>query len=47
ARLVLPRGWFSSGRLVQVYDDKLMVLRLHHADFHGANYDRASFHRVD
>ncbi|MBL8471620.1 MAG: hypothetical protein KF778_14670 [Rhodocyclaceae bacterium] len=47
ARLVLPRGWFESGRMVQIYDDKLMVLRLHHADQQGVNYDRVGFHRVD
>ena len=41
--LVLPQGWFRSGRSIEIYTDGPWQVRLTHVLDDGADFDRVSF----
>ncbi|MDP2828415.1 MAG: hypothetical protein Q8O37_07395 [Sulfuricellaceae bacterium] len=41
--LILPQGWFQSGKRIQVYDGQLETLKLKTLLEKGANFDQVSF----
>jgi hypothetical protein len=41
--LVLPKGWFQPGRVLEIYTDRRIELRLLEALNHGTDFDRVSY----
>jgi hypothetical protein len=46
ATLVLPRGWFQPGRVVEIYTDRRIELRLNELLNHGTDFDRVSYSQL-
>jgi hypothetical protein len=43
---VLPRGWFQPMRVIELYTDRAVKLRLDLLLAQGADFDRATFSRL-
>ncbi len=44
--LVLPRGWFQPGRVVEIYTDRRIELQLNELLNHGTDFDRVSYSQL-
>ena len=41
--LVIPRGWYQTGRLLEVYSESLRRVRLQRLASEGADFERVTF----
>lgn len=46
ASLLIPRGWFQPGRVLEIYGDRSEMVRLHALVETGADYERVGFVKV-
>jgi hypothetical protein len=44
--LVLPKGWFQPGRVLEIYTDRRIELRLNELLNHGTDFDRVSYSQL-
>lgn len=46
ASLVMPRGWFQAERVVEIFTDRQLQIRLTNLVAHGPDFERATFTRL-